>query len=465
MTKNAGSKWNRFFKIFGTSTLAAAMAVSLTGCGTTTTAKPNSLVVWGFIDEDAMKPIIKDFMTQNKGTTVKYYKKTLDGNYEDNALNSMLSGQGPDVWAIPNDWVYRHKDKLTTASDTLLKNTKFVPKNYFIPSVINDCVFDNKLYAMTPTVDVLHVYYNQRLFDQSLERAKITLKNNPTEKTRVTKLLSQFPVTWGNFDAMIPWLTTKNGNTISVGGAAIGTANNVSHGADILAALMLQNQTKMISDDLTQATFNLPVKNSNGNDSYSGKSSLDFYTKYANPSNPDYTWNASMPNDVNAFANEKVAVIFSYTDLTGYFSQLYPKFSYKRALMPQIGELNPIIDYSKYTAYTVPTTSVNSSLSWNFVYHLSITSASNYRYTTKELTSRKSSETPNLLLKDRGAVSPPNNVTAQSITTWNKGRYPSDVDAEFKDAIGRVVSGAQNSQASLDTAASNVTTLLRKTTW
>jgi len=55
--------------------------------------------------------------------------------------------------------------------------------------------------------------------------------------------------------------------------------------------LMLQNQTKMISEDLGQASFNLPTKDSSGKDIYPGTKALDFYTSYSNPSSPNYTWN------------------------------------------------------------------------------------------------------------------------------------------------------------------------------
>lgn len=455
----------KILKIAGTTTLAIAMALSLTGCGTKTASKPNQIVVWGLVDEDVFNPIIKDFKSQNKGVEVVYYKKTLDASYENNALNSILSGQGPDVWAIPNDWVYRHKDKLTSAPDALLTGSKIVPKDYFVPNVLADSAFDNKIYAMAPTTDVLHVYYNQRLFDQGQERARLALKNNNDEKTRINKIFSNFPVTWEDFDSIIPWLTVKSGNNISVAGAAIGTSNNVSHSADILDLLMLQNQTKMVSDDLSQSAFNLPVKNAAGADVYAGKNSLDFYTKYSDPASAQYTWNGSMANDVDTFANEKVAMIFSYTDLSNYFAQIYPKFTFKRALAPQIGNLNPIVDYSKYSTYVVPEQSANSNLAWQFVISLATVEANTYKSATKEVSSKKPSGTSETLLKNRDAANAPNQDTIKSIVTWNKGRYPSEIDFQFKQAIDRANSHAQDTQTSLDTAASNVTELLRKTTW
>ncbi|MEI8060963.1 MAG: hypothetical protein WCG99_01560 [Candidatus Berkelbacteria bacterium] len=464
--KHRSFAWNKFLKIFGTSTLAVAMALTLTGCGTAPAATaPNSLVIWGFVDEDVFNPIIKDFSAQNKDIDIKYVKKTLTSGYENDSLNSILSGQGPDVWAIPNDWVYRHKDKLAAAPNALLDNAKIKPTEYFIPSVVSDSIFDKQVYAMPPTTDVLQIYYNPRIFEQAQERAKNSAGDDEAKLEKISTIFKNTPTTWEDFDALIPYLTVRNGANIQIAGAAIGTSNNISYPADIFSLLMLQNQTKIISDDLSQSTLNLPIKNTTNADVYAGKNALDFYTKYSNPTSPQYTWNSSMPIDIEAFAQGKVGIIFSYTNLTNYFAQIYPNFDYERSLVPQVGNLNPMVDYSRYTSYVVPQNSTLPDTAWNFILNLSTESASTYQSSTKELSTKKPEENPTPVLKDRGVGEPPSENIVNSIITWNKGRYPVDVDLQFKDAITRVNNHSQSSQASLDTAAANITSLLRKSTW
>jgi len=457
-------KYRRIIKIIGTTLLAVVFALSLTGCGTQSTTKPNTLVIWGFYDEDVFKPIIKDFKRKNKGLEVKYYKKNLDSNYENDALNSMLSGQGPDVWAIPSDWVYRHKEKLAPMPKELLKNKKIVAKDYFVDPIIKDNVFDNQIYGLSPTVDALQIYYNPTIFDQAKSNASKLLKGNDAARSKINKIFSNFPVTWDEFNKIIPYLTTKNGSFISISGAAIGTSNNVTYSADLLSLLMLQNQTKMLSDDLSQATLNLPTKNSSGQDVFPGKNSLDFYNSFADASQSNYTWGTGMPNDVEAFVQGKVAMIFSYSTLAGYLQQIYPNFKFQRALVPQIGELNPIIDYAHYTTYAVPEISPMSKTAWDFITYLSIDSASTYRSASKELPAKKQNSA-DPVLKSRQSNSAPTSEILKTATTWNKGRYPVEVDNLLKQAIDRVNNRSQSSQASLDTAAANITQLLRKDTW
>ena len=454
----------KILKIVGASCLAIVMALSLTGCdSTTTTSSSNQLVIWGFVDKDVFSPIIKDFQSQHKGITVKYYQKSLDNNYENDALNSILSGQGPDVWAIPNDWVYRHKDKLAPMPANLLTDKKIVAKDYFADAVMKDNAFDNQIYGLTPTIDILQVYFNPALFDNARSHVNKTLsESNHDAQQELNKILSNFPITWDEFNKIIPYLTVKNGSSISVAGAALGTSSNVSYSQDILSLLMLQNQTKMTSDDLSQANFNLPVKNTAGADVYPGRNALDFYSGFSNSGSGIYTWNAGMPSDVEAFVKNQAAIIFGYSNLSTFFHQIYPNFQFQQALMPQVGDINNIVDYAHYTSYVVPTASPNTALAWQFVVSLSTDEASTYRSTTKEIPAKKADS--EISLKNRGGATPSQNQIKTAVS-WNKGRYPLGVDSQLRQAIDRINSGAQSSQTSLDTAASNITDLLRKTIW
>ena len=453
----------KYLKIAGTSLLAIILAVTLTGCGSKKQETgEKELVIWGFVDEDVFKPIIKDYNKKNK-IKVTYVKKQLSSNYENDALNSITSGQGPDVWAIPNDWVYRHKEKLAPIPEDVVKSNKLNVADTFASFVQEDNVFDGKVYGLTPGVDMLQIYYNPTLFNKATERASTALKSQSDVRKEITGILGQFPITWDEFNKILPWLTVKNGNFIETSAVAMGTSNNVSYPEDVLSLLMLQNQTKMISDDLGQASFNLPIKNSSGQEVYPGTNALDFYSSYANPASPNYTWNQSMPSDIQAFIEGKVAMIFNYSDLAGYLNQAYPNFKYTRALIPQIGDFNPITDYASYTTFVVPEISPVQSDAWNFIVQMSTKSYGTYNSATLTLAPNKNTEEK--VLANRRSRKGPTKTEIVSGTTWNKGRYPVELNNLFKDAISRVNAGSQSSQASLDTAATKLTELLRRESW
>jgi ABC-type glycerol-3-phosphate transport system substrate-binding protein len=455
--------FKKYMKVAGVICLAIVMALTLTGCGEKKEqSQPTELVIWGFVDEDVFKPIIKDFNKKNK-IEVVYIKKNLDSNYENDALNSIMSGQGPDVWAIPNDWVYRHKEKLAPLPESIVKSNKLDVAETFADFVQEDNIFDGKVYGLTPGVDMLQIYYNPTLFNEATQRASTALKSQTDLRKEITGILGQFPITWDEFNKILPWLTVKNSNYITTSAVAMGTSNNVSYPEDILSLLMLQNQTKMISDDLGQTSFNLPIKNASGQEVYTGTNSLDFYTSYTNPSSPNYTWNSSMPSDIQAFIEGKVAMIFNYSNLAGYLNQAYPNFKYTRALVPQIGDFNPITDYASYTTYVVPEISPTQSDAWNFIVQMATKSYGTYNSATLTLAPNKNTEEK--VLANRRSRKGPTKTEIVSGATWNKGRYPVELDNLFKDAISRVNAGSQTSQASLDTAATKLTELLRKERW
>lgn len=450
-------------------TLAVIMVSTLiSGCSLRSTpSAPKTFVIWGFDDEDVWKPIIKEAEKDSlKGFDVKYAKKTLDDSYENNSLNSILSGQGPDVWAIPNDWVYRHKDKLAPMPDGVVKSSKINLDEQFVPAIKQSGYFDGKIYSLSPTVDTLMIYYNEKLMENTLEEYNNANEgeSNDENRKRASELLSQVPSTWSNLVESSKLITQRSGDSIVRSGIALGTSNNIQNSDDILYALMLQNGAKLTSDDFKLATFNLP-QNISGSSNLPGKSALDFYTSFANPGSPNYSWNQSMPDSVEAFTQNKVAMIIGYGSLANYFAQIYPDFSYKKAPLPQIGTSNEnVVDYALYNTFVVPRLSNNVSDAWSFIISLSTDQSSTYSSTIKLPVSKKDNDfQPSL--RDREGDNAPNETQIQTAQVFVKGRYPKEINQIIKAMINNVNTGQQDSQTALDTAANTITNLLRKNTW
>ena len=270
----------KIFKFTSYFVLAAFFSVALSGCGKkTTTTTSKNMVVWSFEDDDAWKTIKKDFEKKNKGYTLTYQKQTLDSDYENKVLNSILSGQGPDVWSMPNDWVYRHKDKLAAMPADMLKTFNI---DSFVPSVKESVDIDDNIYALSPSAEPLMVYYNPKLFSSTSNN----IQNNSKDKTLIAsanKLLQEPPALWTDLVQAANLLTQKDANgNITVSGLAMGTSG-ITNSADILYLLMLQNSTSIISSDMKLATFNLPKDTSTGSSDIPGKKALEFYTSFSNP--------------------------------------------------------------------------------------------------------------------------------------------------------------------------------------
>jgi ABC-type glycerol-3-phosphate transport system substrate-binding protein len=437
------------------------LATLTSGCGLTSSSNstPKVLTIWGFDDPDVWKPLINNVSQTLTNYKINYVQKPLDGNYEVSSLNSMMSGEGPDVWAIPSDWVLRHLDQIAPMPDAQAKTVNL--DEQFVPVIKQNGFFNGKIYSLSPTVDTLAIYYNPVLFDQALEEINANPSISDDAKKTATGLLSgDPPLTWTNLVDTSKFVTKKSGSTIQRSGIALGTSNNVSRATDILYALMLQNNTKMTSDNIDTATFNLPTQ---GNPA-PGKASLDFFRSFSDPHSPNYSWNSSMPNDVEAFATGKTAMIVGYDSLANTFMQKYPDFKYNKFPFPQLtNEAAGIKDYAQYITFVVPKLSLYPAAAWQLIGMLSGDLSSDYATSLRLTTStQKTDFVANI--QDRGGDTL-SSTQAQTATTWAKGRFPSSVNQVFSELIQGVANGTGDTKSALDLASTKVTDLFRKTTW
>ncbi len=454
----------RFLKFTSYALMMAFFTVALSGCTkktTTTDARATKVIVWSFEDPDAWKPIKKTFESENKGYTLEYIQQNLDSSYENKVLNSQLSGTGPDVWAMPNDWVYRHKDKLIPAPAAITKLVNM--DETFVQSVKESVQIDGNIYSLSPSSEPLMVYYNPTLIMNAIRDMRPSFQDEASYD-RVKAMFDPLPNTWTNFAENMKYLTKRTGDRIDVAGAAIGS-DNVSYPQDILYLLMLQNQTKILSDDLKLATLSLPTSTPVGSQEVPGKRALEFYASFTNPSSPNYTWNDSMGNDVEAFVNGKVAMIFNYSRLENVLAQKYPTFKdYSRTFIPQVNtDTDKIVDYARFNTFGISNTAPDSSVAWNLVYNLSVKYSTDITSSSRLFSAYKATSYDLGIANRRG--NNPEKLSLATAMSFQKGRYPGEFDANMRNAIRAVNKGTLTAQAALDQAADNITQLLRKETW
>lgn len=448
--------------------LITLLALGSTGCSSKTATKTNTITVWGFDDPDVFKPIIRDYQKQFKNVTVNYVKKTLDDDYELESLNAIAAGKGPDVWTIPNDWINRHADKLVpytpvkAGKDAL---SKVDPTKYFLPVVLKNVTIKGKIYGLTPSVDTLRLYCNSALMDAARSDFEKATKSDPTYRKQVTSILDRGPLFWEDIVALNKAFTKKDGVNLTRPFIALGASNNVTNADDIFYLLMLQNKTKIFSDDGQTAILNLPSLTAGGESLTAAAKALDFYTSFANPASENYSWNTSQPADTDAFTSGKVLAIFGYNTYAEQLAQRYPTFKYRQWPMPQIlsSSNQEVTDFARFNLMTVSTASASKTNAWNFVKFASSLGQTSYANATKRAGST-ASKSPKKLITDRQGGANPNSFekfTAQTLP--QKTRFPKKFDKDFVDAINDVVFGRLTSQQALDSVADKVTQLLRNT--
>lgn len=440
-------------------------AISCGGKQATTpsTSSGQVLTIWrAFDDEEVFENAIRQFQTTHKNLKIRYLKKDFS-DYELESLNALATGEGPDIWSIPNDWIVRHKDKLVAAPEGLFaikeakakKSDTEVYQNTFAPLAASQNIIDNKIYGVPLGLDTLSIFYNPQLFQDALKRYEDAHRKDisseaQAEKAKVRKLLQAPPATWDDFIEAVKLLTVRSGETIEKSAVAMGTASNIPNSEDILSLLMLQNGTKMTSDEGKNATFNLPQTKTTGEKTNPGLLALDFYGAFANPKKEVYTWNNGLGDARQAFIDEKVAMIFDYPFFQNQIKDVKPTLRFQTAAAPQIRETPTPIAYGEYFTETVTKNSKNPKLAWEFLAFLSKKeNLSAYSRATKK---------PSPLADVPGTDAFAKQVKIAS--SWTKGREPAKVDEAIRKMIDEVVSGTA-SQTALDKAASAITTLLQ----
>ena len=309
------------------------VAVIFSGCLKKEIQKVNQvpLEVWGvFDDSDVFAKINDEFASMNPYVSEVKYKKISSNiiDFEDEIVNAMANGTGPDIIYFKSSWLPKHGDKIIPKPNSQQSLADF--KNKFINVAYNDFVYKDYIYAKPLYCDTLALYYNNDLLNQA-------------------GIVSP-PQTWDELKKQVKLLTKIDdyGN-IKQAGIALGRSEDpgaVNRAGDIVMLMMLQNGGLMNKGDgkLT-ADFNA----SKFNNVDSGLMSLNFFTSFANGASSHYTWNTKQDYSVDSFRFGKTAMMINYHYWYDRLKRSDPKFDFNIAPLPQTGTNdNNKVNYASY---------------------------------------------------------------------------------------------------------------------
>ncbi|HLC38908.1 MAG TPA: extracellular solute-binding protein [Patescibacteria group bacterium] len=424
---------------------------------TSKTAYPSGPVTltWWYLydDEAALTPTVQAYKQAHDNATINLVKKNPSG-YETELINAIANGSGPDLFQIKNDWLTKHEDKLSPMPEDYMSTDDY--KKIFAPVAAQDLIADNRIWGIPFYVDTLGLYYNKTLignYNYSVGR-QADLSSDQIDKLRIDKVAEN----WTDLIGQIKKLTAKNGTNIAQSGIALGTSNNVEASQDILSLLMLQNGTKMVSEDKNTPTLNLSIEKSNDQIYYPGTSALDFYTSFAKPAKETYSWNASQATSTEAFIANKTAMMINYSYQIKQIKNSAPDLEYDFAPIPQVKGSDNRINYASYWPNVVSKNSQNSVVAWDFL-KFATDKDNMIQYKYLEITGRPTSRL-DLVSEYLGDVDI--SVFKNQISTaqsWYKGQAPNKIDQIFNSMITAVTAKSQPAQKAIDAAVENIKTL------
>ena len=391
-----------------------------------------SLTVWGVDPQEFFQENLTGYETLRPNARVDY-EEINPATYENDLINALAAGKGPDVIMFRNSWLPKHHNKLIAVQELQLKLKTF--QELFPAVVEQDFAPDGKIRALPLYIDTLALFYNQNTFDKAG--------------------LAVPPQDWLDFQNLIPKLRQKDsaGRLAKPAAAIGGSGKTIDKAEDLLMLLMLQAGAKMTDAEFTQATF---AGNVGG--FLPGLDALNFYAKFSDPKDIYYTWNDSLENSLDNFAKGDTAMIFNYASNRPAIKNKNPFLSFKAAEMPQPANSEKAVNYPDYWGLAVTNNSQNPDWAWDLVLYLTANEPAAENYL-------KISNRPPALrtLVQKYADHPELGVFAKqalSARSWPQ------IDKEqirtiFSDMISAVISGQLDSPAAAGQAEREVTNLMR----
>ena len=313
--------------IFGFFIIAGLLLVAL--------AKQNggnqsvSLSLWGTLPDKTIRDIIQGSFNPEK---VKVsYKEIAEDSLDQTLIEALAAGRGPDLVLLPLNLMARYRDKLqlipyATYSERAFKDTYIQEGDSFL--------LPTGIAALPFSVDPLVMYFNRDLLDEAGK--------------------AEAPRFWDEFILLSKNLTLHNDSgTISRSTVALGEYRNVNYAREILATLFLQGGNPIVAtgDSGTRVTLN-----------QQGTSAiLDFFTEFANPQKPVYSWNRSLPNAKALFLASKLAVYFGLGSEYEELRKGNPNLNFDIALFPRPRNASVGLTYGKLTGVAILRTSRQAS--------------------------------------------------------------------------------------------------------
>ncbi|MEK7665523.1 MAG: extracellular solute-binding protein [Patescibacteria group bacterium] len=384
--------------MFSNSKITALVLIALVltgfGCGNDEAeiaSAPIQLNVWGvFDDEDNYDDVVSSYRTLHPNVSIEYREFRFD-EYEEELIRALAEGEGPDVFLVHNTWVEQYKSLMQPMPKTITIGYQEVRgrvkkevvnilrtentlserslKSDFVDVVAQDVIRsyqanedtapEDRIFGLPMALDTIALYWNKDLFNAAG--------------------IAEAPDTWDEFQEAVIALTKvdKDGNIVQ-SGVGMGTSENVERASDLLALLMLQNGTEMISSNGRDVTFD-KVPSAGVKGVLPGLDATRFYTDFANPTKEVYTWNADQPNSFDAFANGTSAMFFGYAYNLPLLRTTAPKINFAISQVPQI-DGGRQANFANYFVMVVSKDSKKSDWAWDFIQYISADEEQNAKY-------------------------------------------------------------------------------------
>jgi ABC-type glycerol-3-phosphate transport system substrate-binding protein len=308
------------------------------GFGGSSKAAVPKATIWGTVPGYYVNEMVRNINIRSTVIDVTYVEKDPE-TFQADFVNALAEGNGPDAVLLDDDMLYSQKNKLQA-----IPFTTFPERDYLSTFLDGASIFVAKdgILGVPLSVDPMVMYYNKNILARNA--------------------VSRPPQTWKEMNQIGPSIIQRT-DTSNITQALVpfGEYSNVKNAKEILATLFFQSGNNITEKNpLTDDVYSVIDKDlgKSADETSATASVLDFYTSFANPSKPLYTWNRSLPNSEAAFLSGNLAFYFGYASELQHLQDKNPNLNFDVAQIPQEVGGTPNV-YGKLTAFAIVKNSKN----------------------------------------------------------------------------------------------------------
>lgn len=273
-----------------------------------------NVTIWGTLPSVYFERTLQQMSQDNQGLEIAYTQKNPE-TFEDELIRAFAVDGGPDLFILPQSFVFSFKDKITPLS------YQRVPRQVFQNSYIDSAdilLADEGVLGLPILIDPLVTFYNKNLL--------------------ASDFLVAPPEYWDEYYVFSEKVTKAQAITINTSAVALGTFDNINNAKDILSALFLQTRNPIV-EKRSRDYVGVLSQNYVSNFSNLSASTLEFFTSFSDTTKSHYSWNSAMVNSRDAFIREQLAVYFGYSSEARDLMRLNPNINVGVAILPQLRDL------------------------------------------------------------------------------------------------------------------------------
>ncbi|NBC29382.1 MAG: extracellular solute-binding protein [Spirochaetes bacterium] len=298
-----------------------------------------TLQIWGTLPEEPMEDIFLQMRDADQEVFGQIsYRYIPPEQFDDEFVRALADREEPDMLLISHEKLAEHRDRLYPLPYESFSRRDF--RNLYVDGAELFTLSDG-VYALPIAIDPLMLYWNRDILS--------------------TYSFLEPPATWEELvSEYAPILTERTDRREIVRSTvAMGTSNNVRNPVATLSMLIVQGGSLLVREQAGE--YRIELNDTPSGDGRPLQSALRFYTRFADPTNPLYSWNRSQPADREAFVAEDLAFYFGYGSEAADIEDLNPNLNFDIAEVPQGATASVRRTYGKFYGLALVRTARNLS--------------------------------------------------------------------------------------------------------